>query len=221
MRSAPPDRLALGVVGLLLAAGTVQYALRAPAPEWTAAQAGADEPVAALAARAEAEAGRARRRAVPLAPGETIDPNTADVDELQRLPRVGPALARAIVEHREAHGAFRSLADLDRVPGIGPATLARLAPLVALPPAAPVPPAPPSGAAAPPGTAAAAGAVDINTADAAELQRLPGIGPVLAERIVAWRQEHGRFASVQELARVPGIGARTVERLAPHARVGP
>jgi competence protein ComEA len=48
-----------------------------------------------------------------------------------------------------------------------------------------------------------------------------GIGPVLAERIVAWRQEHGRFASVQELARVPGIGARTVERLAPHARAGP
>lgn len=48
--------------------------------------------------------------------------------------------------------------------------------------------------------------LDLNSADAAALDALPGIGPVLAARIVAWRTEHGRFSSVDELAEVSGIG---------------
>ncbi len=50
------------------------------------------------------------------------------------------------------------------------------------------------------------GVLDLNSADAAALEALPRIGPVLAERIVEWRREHGRFSSVDELAEVPGIG---------------
>jgi len=57
------------------------------------------------------------------------------------------------------------------------------------------------------------GRVDLNGADAAALTALPGIGPVLAERIVAHRERHGPFAAVGELAAVRGIGPRLIERL--------
>jgi competence protein ComEA helix-hairpin-helix repeat region len=46
----------------------------------------------------------------------------------------------------------------------------------------------------------------VNAATADELVALPGIGPVTAQRIVDWRVEHGRFASVDQLRQVPGIG---------------
>jgi competence protein ComEA len=55
-----------------------------------------------------------------------IDLNVAGVDELQRLPGIGPALAAAIVDDRERNGPFASVDDLDRVSGIGPAKLERL-----------------------------------------------------------------------------------------------
>lgn len=54
--------------------------------------------------------------------------------------------------------------------------------------------------------------VNLNTADAAALERLPGIGPVLAQAIVAYRAAHGRFSSVDDLANVPGIGAKKLEQ---------
>ena len=50
------------------------------------------------------------------------------------------------------------------------------------------------------------GRLDLNLATATELDALPGIGPVLAQRILDWRTEHGRFASVDQLREVPGIG---------------
>jgi competence protein ComEA len=63
------------------------------------------------------------RRAVqlsrPLMPGERIDLDKADVSEITRLPRIGPALAQRIVAWRTEHGPFGSLARLDSVPGVG------------------------------------------------------------------------------------------------------
>lgn len=50
------------------------------------------------------------------------------------------------------------------------------------------------------------GPVNINSASAAELQQLPGVGPVLAQHIIDWRTEHGSFASVDQLQSVSGIG---------------
>ena len=64
---------------------------------------------------------------IPPAP---IDLDVAPAREIERLPRVGPALARRIVEDREAHGAFGSLEELTRVRGIGPATARIIAPYV-------------------------------------------------------------------------------------------
>ncbi|MCS7216409.1 MAG: helix-hairpin-helix domain-containing protein [Candidatus Bipolaricaulota bacterium] len=65
-----------------------------------------------------------------------------------------------------------------------------------------------------------AGPLDLNRATAAELERLPGIGPVLARRIVEWRETYGPFRSVQDLLKVPGIGPKTLEGLLDKVTVG-
>lgn len=62
-------------------------------------------------------------------------------------------------------------------------------------------------------------AVDLNTATLGELDTLPGVGPVLAQRILDWRAEHGRFASVDELGEVSGIGEAVLARVQPLVRV--
>jgi competence protein ComEA len=60
---------------------------------------------------------------------------------------------------------------------------------------------------------AAGGKVNLNTADVAELDTLPKVGPVLAQRIVDWRKEHGPFKSVEELDGVDGVGPKMLEAL--------
>lgn len=62
---------------------------------------------------------------------------------------------------------------------------------------------------------AASGLVNLNTAGLEELDSLPGVGPVLAQRILDWRTEHGRFTSVEELGEVSGIGEKLLARLKP------
>lgn len=69
------------------------------------------------------------------------------------------------------------------------------------------------------GQAGAAGAdggkVALNSADLSALDTLPGVGPVLAQRILDWRTEHGRFTSVDELGEVSGIGEKLLAQLTP------
>ncbi|CCH71436.1 putative DNA-binding protein [Phycicoccus elongatus Lp2] len=74
--------------------------------------------------------------------------------------------------------------------------------------------------AAGPGAAGGAGGgvgalVSLNSADLATLDGLPGVGPVLAQRILDWRSEHGRFTSVDELGEVSGIGDKLMSQLRP------
>jgi competence protein ComEA len=70
------------------------------------------------------------------------------------------------------------------------------------------------GSGAAPGGAASAGRVNLNTAGAADLDALPGIGPVLAQRIVEHRTRHGPFRTVDQLDDVPGIGPAIAAELA-------
>jgi competence protein ComEA len=63
------------------------------------------------------------------------------------------------------------------------------------------------------------GQIDLNSATASQLDTLPGVGPVTAERIIAWRTEHRRFSRVEELQEVDGIGPKTYAQIARHVRV--
>ena len=141
-----------------------------------------------------------------------VNVNTATEAELTQLPGIGPAKAAAIVQHRTQNGPFKSLADLDAVSGIGPATLANITPLVQFSkdgkPA--VAAAATEKGDASPAAAPSSSAVNINAADAATLQTLPGIGPSKAQAIVADRTANGPFTDCSQLQRVRGVGPATV-----------
>jgi competence protein ComEA len=64
------------------------------------------------------------------------------------------------------------------------------------------------------------GPVDINQADTEELESLPGIGPVLAKRIVEWRRQQGPFRSEDDLLQVRGIGPQSLKRIQSQIVVG-
>ncbi len=80
------------------------------------------------------------------------------------------------------------------------------------PSAAQIPAASPAVATAP---AKSSSKVNLNRASADELQSLPGVGPVLAQRMVEWRKAHGRYRTVDELQEVKGIGKKRMEQLRP------
>jgi competence protein ComEA len=65
-----------------------------------------------------------------------------------------------------------------------------------------------------------AGPLDLNTATAQDFDELPGVGPVLAERIVEWRDTHGRFTSPEQLGEVSGVGDKRLAELLPLVTVG-
>ena len=162
----------------------------------------------------------------PLAAGEVLDLNSAPADEIARLPRIGMSLAKRIVEDRVARGPFRGLEDLDRVSGVGSTLLRSLAGRVrfggqgmggalsergarlSITGAYAIPPPRSSGA-----------PVDLNSASQEDLVALPGIGPVRARAILAYRREAGPFAAVSDLERVPGFSRSLVTRLTPFLTV--
>jgi competence protein ComEA len=86
------------------------------------------------------------------------------------------------------------------VPGIGPGLLAAIAPHLAF-----------SGVPGP--QAPSAALLDLNTATAADLELLPGIGAAKAQAIVSNRERHGSFSRVADLGRIPGFGPSAVARL--------
>ncbi|RIQ12416.1 ComEA family DNA-binding protein [Jiangella rhizosphaerae] len=116
-----------------------------------------------------------------------------------------------VVDAIEAAGGATPDADLT------PLNLARILAdgeqvLVTADPPAAAPPAPPAGS---PGSATPSVPVNLNTATAAELETLPGIGPALAGRILDWREQNGRFTSIDELREVSGIGEQRFAQLQP------
>ena len=69
------------------------------------------------------------------------------------------------------------------------------------------------------GSTAASGPLDLNAATASDLDALPGIGPVLAQRVVDWRTAHGAFTSVDQLRQISGLGGKKFDALAPLVRI--
>jgi competence protein ComEA len=166
--------------------------------------------------------------------GYRVDLNQADRAELLQLPGVGPSRADEILAYRKKHGRFRTIADLQNVSGIGPATLERLWPWVCvgsevadeeseppreIPKRARPPRKPPAPAVNKKAALLKGKRINVNTASAAELQQLPRIGEKLARRIIAERRK-GRFKSVEDLQRIRGIKGKTLEMLRPFVTTG-
>jgi competence protein ComEA len=141
----------------------------------------------------------------PLLVALPVDINRHGAAALEAIPGVSSQLAAAISASRAEEGLFYSTDDLARVDGISQARARRLADFVTVGEVPPRPEPQP---------------VDVNRADAAQLEDLPGIGPSLAARIVAHRRAHGPFGELGDLASVSGVGPVTVERLTGLAVVG-
>ncbi len=164
-----------------------------------------------------------------------LDLNKADRAELEQVPGLGPSLAREITDDRQKRGAFKTVEELRRVKGVGPATFDKVRaflrvdagnfppdavpgngePLIlerrSTPPvAAPYPRAAGAGKKLQPGDKP----INVNTATVEQLQQLPGIGPVTAQSIVNARVDKP-YKSVADLDRVKGIGPKTLDKIRP------
>jgi competence protein ComEA len=174
--------------------------------------------------------------------GLSIDLNRATAEDLGAIPAIGPALAQRIVDFRQAHGPFKQVDDLREVAGVGPESLPKLKPYLGL--GGPEDNAPPdwkapaatgesvsgyhlesqegrlpgakSGleAKAPP-----SGVIDPNLASQADLETLPGIGPVMAKRIIDYRRTHGPYKKIADLRKVSGIGRKKLEKMKPYLTI--
>ena len=147
----------------------------------------------------------------PLSAWAGINVNTASTGELTALPGIGPSKAAAIVQYRTDNGPFVSVDSLTSVPGIGAKTVESLRADAEVGDGTTVSKGSPRTDSATP----SASAVNINTASAAQLDTLPGIGPSKAAAIVADRDANGSFSSCDELSRVTGVGAKTVANIRP------
>jgi len=146
------------------------------------------------------EGGEARLAAPsdPLLVALPVDINQCNSLALEAIPGVGVATASAIIADRDSNGPFYAIEDLIRVRGIGASALAEITPFVSVGEIGPRP---------------APRKLDLNTATADQLERLPGIGPVTAARIVEDRNRRGPFSDVEALERVKGVGPKTVEKI--------
>ena len=168
-------------------------------------------------------------KALPAA-GTPVDLNTADQKALEALPGVGPTLAKRIMEARP----FQSLDDLSKIKGMTKTKVAALKDKVTVGPAAPAAPAPaaqkpvpaPAPAAGPqPATAAKEKAevpklapgerININTATAEELDKLPDIGPVKAQAIIEGRP----YKTPEDIMKVRGIKEGIYNKIKDHISV--
>ncbi len=217
------ERTSMTRAALLLSGAAIVRFLLAPAPAPPPLE-GRDSIADSLLAAGDSALEEKERRSRPFEAGETLDPNVANDEELDRLPGVGPSRALLIVRERQENGPYRSIDDLARVPGIGPASVERMRSFLHvdasnLPQLATAPayPAFPGEIAA--DRASAPSRIDINSATAAQLEQLPSIGPVTASRIVAYRNGNGPFVTVDELLEVSGIGSVTLAKISPMVTV--
>ena len=150
-----------------------------------------------------------------LAPLPTLPPdsilNTGDAAALDALPGIGTVLSERIITYREEGGTFVYPEDLRNIDGIGAALQTKI--IDSLDDESTNPPIAPAAETAIVPRATLPPDSILNTGDAAALDALPGIGPVLSERIVTYREEHGAFVYPEDLRNVKGIGEKRLQAI--------
>lgn len=132
-----------------------------------------------------------------------LDLNTASVVHLRAIKGIGASRAEEIVRYRSKKGAFASLEQLNQVPHVGdmpPDELERVKRQLSI-------------SAADDRHEQKSEKVNVNRANAAELQQIPGIGQAHAEAIVQYRQEHGPIRDLNELGLIPHLRERSTLEL--------
>ena len=190
--SEPAGVVAAEPAGALVPVEQVPVEQVAAAPAGAASTAGA--PAAAATVTVDV-AGKVRRPGIAV-----LDAGARVVDALEAAGGAragvdvsGLNLARVLVDGEQI------LVGVPAAPGVAAGTL------------------PPTGS--PPTGSPPTAMVNLNTADESQLDTLPEVGPVTAASILAWRDAHGGFTSVDELLEVDGIGEATLARIAPHVTV--
>ena len=212
-----PSHLAVICVVVAVAIGFAAWlAVRAdPTPVVDAEP--ASEPLTELAAQEE-PSGSTGPGAVPASTGS----EEVTVDVAGKVRRPGIAIldpGARVVDALEAAGGARRGVDLTSLNLARPLVDGEQILVGVSAPAGPVGALGSAGDAASPGSPAGGSLVNINTADQVGLESLPGVGPVTAEKILAWRTEHGGFTAVEELLEVDGIGDATLAEIAPHVTI--
>ncbi len=147
---------------------------------------------------------------VPTLPADSIL-NTGDAAALDALPGIGPVLSERIITYREECGTFVYPEDLRNIDGIGAALQTKI--IDSLDDESTNPPIAPAAETATVPRATLPPDSILNTGDAAALDALPGIGTVLSERIVTYREEHGAFVYPEDLRNVQGIGEKRLQAI--------
>ena len=159
---------------------------------------------------------------------DTVNINTATKQEFQQLPGIGEVLSERIIRFREAKGGFADPSEIQKVYKLPDSTFQKIHPYLYMesrekeiskgdspPPKERIPHEKTRIKALTLSTP-----VNINSADTTQWQQLPGIGPVLAKRIVAYRKIIGFFSQVGYLAKVYGLSQEKIAPLLPYLRVG-
>ncbi len=140
-----------------------------------------------------------------------IDLSTATAEELEKLNGIGPATAENIIKYREKNGGFSDPTELLNVKGIGEKKYAGIKDNVYV--SAPKTKQTESFSEETDTEENTGLLVNINTAERDELMKLDGIGEVIAERIIEYREENGGFSSTEEIMNVKGIGEKRYENI--------
>jgi len=241
------ERKAVHFVLLLLAVSTLARFLNRPKPLQITTDASALDGIA-NPVKSRKSSGKSAKSSGDRMPPIRIDPNRATVEELDRLPGVGPAVAERIVNERKK-GRFGSVVELSRVRGITRRKAIQLAPYLVLPlgdtmPPARAPTADRTSASSTDQRYGRAGArtrdaqsgsarmpagpspgvyapINLNRATEAELEAISGVGPALARRIVEARTRARGFRNWEQVDSVSGIGPALLAKLKAASQLGP